>query len=64
MDNIIKYDVRTYVQELIKNEFSSQNNEEKVLSENCKTDTDEHRNVQPPSIAVISNGRTTSDLGE
>ncbi len=64
MDNIIKYDVRTYVQELIKKEFSSQNNEEKVLTENCKTNTGEHRKVQPPSIAVISNGRTTSDSGE
>lgn len=64
MADIIKYDVRTYVEELIKNEFSSKNNEEKVLSENRKTDTGGHRKVQPPSVAIISNGRTASDLGE
>lgn len=30
MADIMNYDVRTYVQELIKKEFSSKNNEEKV----------------------------------
>ena len=32
MDDIIKYDVRTYVEALIKKEFSSKKNEEEVLS--------------------------------
>ena len=64
MDDIIKYDVRTYVQKLIEKEFSSKNNEEKILSENRKTDTGEHRKVQPSSVAIISNGRTASDSGE
>jgi hypothetical protein len=64
MDDIIKYDVWTYVEELIKNEFSSKNNEEKILSENRKADTGEHRKVQPPSVAIVSNGRTASGLGE
>jgi hypothetical protein len=36
MDNIIKYDVRKYVEEVIKKEFSSKNNEEKFLSDNRK----------------------------
>ena len=64
MTDIIKYDVRTYVQELIKKNFSSKNNEEKALSENRKTDTGEDREVQPPYVAIISNKRTASDLGE
>ena len=64
MDDITKYDVRTYVEELIKKEFSSKNNEEKVLSENRKTDTGEHHKVQPPSVEIFSNGRTDSDIGE
>ncbi len=64
MEDIIKYDVRTYVEELIKNEFSSKDNEEKILSENCKTDTGENRKVQPPSVAIISDGRTASGSGE
>ena len=46
MDDIIKYDVRTCVQELFKKEFPSKTNEEKVLSENRTTDTGEHRKVQ------------------
>jgi hypothetical protein len=50
MADIIDYDVRTYVQELMKIEFSSKNNEEKVFSENRKTDTGEHRKVQPPAF--------------
>jgi hypothetical protein len=45
MDDIIKYDVRTYVEELIKKEFASKNNEEKIFSENRKADTVEHRKV-------------------
>ena len=64
MADIIKYDVQTYVEKLIKNEFSSKNNEEKVLSENRKPDTGEHCKLQPPSVAIISNGKTASDLGE
>lgn len=65
MDDIIKYDVRTCVEELIKKEFSSKNNQEKVLSENRKTDTGEHHKVQPPSsVEIFSNGRTDSGLGE
>ena len=64
MTDIIKYNVRTYVEELIKKEFSSKNNEEKTFSENRKTDTGEHRKVQPSSVAIISNGRTASDSGE
>ena len=65
MDDIIKYDVRTYVEELIKKEFSSKNNEEKVFSDNGKTNTGEHRNVQRhPLLQSSSNGRTVSDLGE
>jgi len=64
MDDIIKYDVRTYVEELIKKQFSSKNNQEKVLSENRKTDTGEHHKVQLPSVEIFSNGRTDSDLGE
>ena len=64
MADIINYDVRTYVQELMKKEFSSKNNEEKVFSENRKTVIGEHRKVQPPSVAIISNGRTASGLGE
>jgi hypothetical protein len=64
MDDIIKYDVRTYVEELIKKNFSSKNNQEKVLSENRKTDTGELHKVQLPSVEIFSNGRTDSDLGE
>jgi hypothetical protein len=64
MDDIIKHDVRTYVEKLIKEEFSSKNNEEKVLSENRRTDTGGHHEVQPPSVEIFSNGRTDSDLGE
>jgi len=30
MDDIIKYDVRTYVEEVIKKELSSKNNEESI----------------------------------
>jgi hypothetical protein len=33
-------------QKLIKKEFSSKNNEEKALSDNRKTNTGEHLNVQ------------------
>ncbi len=58
MTDIINYDARTYVQKLIKKEFSSKNNEEKVLSDNRKTDTGEHRKVQPPPDTIISNVRT------
>jgi len=54
MADIIKYDVRTYVEELIKNEFSSKNNEEKVLSDNGKTNTGEHPNVQSRPISQSS----------
>ena len=64
MDDIIKYDAQTYVEELIKKESSFKNNEEKVLSKNRKTDTGEHHKVQPPSVEIFSNGRTDSDLGE
>jgi len=46
MTDIIKYNVRTYVEELIKKEFSSKNNEEKALSDKRKTNTGEHLNVQ------------------
>jgi len=44
MDDITKYDVKTYVEELMKKEFPSKNNKEKVLSDNRKTDADENRN--------------------
>ena len=64
MVDIIKYDARTYIEALIKKEFSSKNNQEKVLSENRKTDTGEHHKVQPPCVEIFSNGRTDSDLGE
>ncbi len=64
MDDIIKHDVRTYVQKLIQNEFLSKNNEEKFLSENRKTDTGDYRKVQPRSVAILSNGRAASNLGE
>jgi len=63
MADIIKYDVRTYVQKLIQNEFSSKNNQEKILSEKRKPDTGEHCKVQPSSVAIASMGRTASDLG-
>ena len=63
MDDIIRYDVRTYVGKLIEKEFSFKNKEEQVLSENCKTDAGEHREVQPSSVAFASKGRTASDLG-
>jgi hypothetical protein len=39
MDDIIKYDVRTYVEELIKEEFSSKNNEDKTLSDKREINT-------------------------
>ena len=42
MTDIIKYNIRTYVEELIKKEILSKNNEEKVLSNNGKTKTGEH----------------------
>ena len=45
MADIMKDDVRTYVEKLIKKEFSSKKNEEKVLSDNRKRNTGEHRNV-------------------
>jgi hypothetical protein len=63
MNDIIKYDVRTYVQELMKKEFPSKNNKEKVFSENRETDTGGHRKVQPPYAAIISNVRTASGFG-
>ena len=62
--DIIKCDVRTYVEELIKKEFASKDNKEKILSENRKTDPVEYCKVQPPTVAIISNGRTASDSGE
>ena len=46
MNDIIKYDVRIYVEELIKKEFSSKNNEEKTLSDKRKINTGEHLNGQ------------------
>jgi hypothetical protein len=46
MADIIKDDVRTYVEELIKREFSTKNNEGKVLSVNRKTNTREPRHEQ------------------
>jgi len=64
MDDIIKYDVRTYVEELIKEEFSSKNNEDKTLSDKREINTGDHFNVRQPSVAIISNGRTVSELGE
>ena len=63
MDDIIRYDVRTYVGKLIEEEFPFRNKEEKILSENCKTDVGEHRNVQPSSAAFVSIERTASDFG-
>jgi hypothetical protein len=63
MDDIIKYDVRTYVGKLIEKEFSFKNKEVQVLPENCKTDASEHRKVQPSSVAFASMGRTASDIG-
>ena len=53
MTDIMKYNVRTYVEELIKNEFSSKNNE-KALSDKRKTNTGEHLNVQQRSILKSS----------
>lgn len=65
MDAIIKYDVRTYVEELIKKEFSLKNNEEEVLSNNSKTNTGENGHTQHrPFLQYYRNGRTVSDLGE
>lgn len=65
MDDIIKYDVRTYVEELVKKEFSFKNNEEKIFSDNSKTNTGENRNVQRRSLLHSpNNGRMVSDLGQ
>jgi hypothetical protein len=64
MADIIKYDVQTYVEELIKEEFSSKNNEEKTLSDKRKTNTGEHHKVQVPFVEIFSNGKTDSGLGE
>lgn len=41
MTDIKEHNVRTYVEGLIKKEFSSKNNKEKALSDKCKTNTDE-----------------------
>ena len=49
MANIMKDDVRTYVEELIKNEFMPKNNEEKFLSDNPKRNTGKHCNVHKHS---------------
>ena len=46
MADIMKDDVRTYVEELIKREFSTKNNEGKVLSDNRITNTGEPRDEQ------------------
>ena len=62
MDDIIRYDLRTYVGKLIEKEFFKKTRK-KILSENCKTDAGEHRKVQPSSVAIASMGRTASDLG-
>ena len=49
MANIMKDDVRTYVEELIKNEFMPKNNEEKFLSDNPKRNTGKHCNAHKHS---------------
>ena len=46
MTDIIKYNVRTYVEELIKKEFWSKNNKEKALADKRKKNTDDHLNAQ------------------
>ena len=64
MADIIKYDVRTYVEELIKEKFPSKNKQEKILSDKREINMGEHFNERQPSVAIISNGRTASELGE
>ena len=63
MDDIIRYDVRAYVEKLIEKEFSFKNKEDQILPENPKPDAGEHRKVQPPSVAIAGMGRTASDSG-
>ena len=43
MADIMKDDVRTYVEELIKREFSTKSEKERILSDNGKTNADESR---------------------
>jgi len=51
MAEIMKADVRTYVEELFKKEFSSKNNEEKVLSENGKTNSGKPLHEKHPLLS-------------
>jgi hypothetical protein len=44
MADIMKDDVRTYVEELIKKEFLFKKNEEKIFSDKCKAGPGETRN--------------------
>jgi hypothetical protein len=65
MDDILKYNVRTYVVKLIRREFSPKNNEENALSGNRKTHTGDYRKVRrSPAMSIISDKRTTSYVGE
>jgi hypothetical protein len=54
MADIIKFDVRTYVEKLIKKEFSPKNNEEKVVLDKRKANADAQRDVQPSPILPSS----------
>ena len=54
MAHILKDDVRTYVQGLIKKEFSSKNNEEKFLSDKRETNTGDHRNMHRHPLLQLS----------
>jgi hypothetical protein len=56
MDDIIKYDVRTYVEELIKKDLPSKNNEEKVLSDK---EFREQWNVKPGKTPCYTSGDRT-----
>ena len=52
MTSILTHNVQTYVRELISKAFGSDNNEEKVPSENRKSNRREHPK-QPKQIAVF-----------
>ena len=50
MADILKYDVQTYVRELISKEFGSGNNEGKTPVDNRKFNEGEHRDQQNRSL--------------
>ena len=60
----MKDDVRTYVEDLIKREFSTKSKVARVLFDNRQTNLSEHRNVQRRPILQLSvMKRTASKLG-